>query len=236
MKAYKGFNKDMTCRGFQFKEGETYHEETAELCKSGFHACEDPIDCFEYYDPAGSVYREVELEDLADERNSADTKVCAKTIKIGAEIGIPGIVKAKFDYIKRHTTAESADNEAASAGESGAASAGAYGAASAGESGAASAGESGAASAGFKGAASAGAYGAAVSRGSAETNKNGIAVVRGNRVKARGGIGTVIVICEEEGSNYGIKEWKAAIVDGEKIKANTWYTLKDGEFVEVDGE
>ena len=55
MKAYKGFNSDMTCRGFQFKEGETYKEENAKLCESGFHACEDPIDCFNYYNPNESV-------------------------------------------------------------------------------------------------------------------------------------------------------------------------------------
>lgn len=56
MKAYKGFNNDLTCRGFQYKEGETYHAEKAELCKEGFHACENPLDCFEYYKPGNSVY------------------------------------------------------------------------------------------------------------------------------------------------------------------------------------
>ena len=63
MKAYKGFNKDMTCRGFQFKEGETYIEDKAELCRNGFHACERPLDIFAYYSPAESVYHEVELDD-----------------------------------------------------------------------------------------------------------------------------------------------------------------------------
>ena len=160
MKAYKGFNKDMTCRGFQFREGETYHEDTAELCKSGFHACEAPIDCFSYYAPAKSVYREVELDDVTDER-LADSKVCGKTIKIGAEIGIPGLVKAHFEFRKRNATTEHTDPKSASAGEYGAASAGASGAASAGASSAASAGAYGAASAGACGAASAGACGAA---------------------------------------------------------------------------
>lgn len=68
MKAYKGFNKDMTCRGFQFEEGKTYHEKYADLCQSGFHACENPLDCFEYYAPGQSVYHEVELEDVSDQR------------------------------------------------------------------------------------------------------------------------------------------------------------------------
>lgn len=78
MKAYKGFNKDMTCRGFQFEEGKTYEEKEAKLCETGFHACENPLDCYNYYAPGGSVYHEVELDDVSDERNNDDTKVCAK--------------------------------------------------------------------------------------------------------------------------------------------------------------
>lgn len=51
MKAYKGFDKNMQCHGFQFEEGKTYHEDEAELCKRGFHACENPLDVFGYYSP-----------------------------------------------------------------------------------------------------------------------------------------------------------------------------------------
>ena len=84
IKAYKGFNADMTCRGFQFKEGETYAEGKAKLCNSGFHACEDPIDCLGYYSPADSaVFHEVELDEVSEERGN-DTKICGKKIKIGA--------------------------------------------------------------------------------------------------------------------------------------------------------
>ena len=98
MKAYKGFTKDMKCRDFQFVEGETYHEDTAKLCEHGFHACEDPIDCFGYYSPAESVYHEVELDDVSDERED-DSKVVAKTIKIGSEVSLFGIAKAHVDYV-----------------------------------------------------------------------------------------------------------------------------------------
>ena len=77
MKAYKGFNRDMTCRGFQFEEGKEYHEDKAVLCESGFHACENPLDTFSYYAPGSSVFHEVELDEVSDERNSDDTKVCA---------------------------------------------------------------------------------------------------------------------------------------------------------------
>lgn len=87
MKAYKGFDKNMQCRGFQFREDETFHEEKAKLCEAGFHACEAPLDVFKYYAPANSVYHEVELGNVSDERED-DSKVCAKMIKVGAEINV----------------------------------------------------------------------------------------------------------------------------------------------------
>ena len=93
MKAYKGFDKNMRCRGFQFEEGKTYEEERAELCKAGFHACENPIDVFRYYAPGKSVFREVELEDVS-EMCEEDSKVCVKKIKIGAEISLRDMIRA----------------------------------------------------------------------------------------------------------------------------------------------
>lgn len=98
MKAYKAFNKDMTCRGFQFKEGETYTEPEAKLCKKGFHACLNPFDCWNYYDPFDSEIHEVELEDVSDERNKEDTKVVAKQIKIGAKLDLKGIINASISF------------------------------------------------------------------------------------------------------------------------------------------
>lgn len=59
MRAFKGFNKDLTCRGYQYEEGKEFHTERAECCDTGFHACEYPLDCFGYYDPAHSVFHEV---------------------------------------------------------------------------------------------------------------------------------------------------------------------------------
>lgn len=98
MKAYKGFNADMTCRGFQFEEGKTYeHEGEVKLCESGFHACEDPLDIFGYYAPSGSEFHEVELEGVSDERED-DTKVVAKKITIGARLGIDKIIKACVEF------------------------------------------------------------------------------------------------------------------------------------------
>ena len=98
MKAYKGFNRDMTCRGFQYAEGETYHTDTTKLCESGFHACKYPLDVLAYYPPSSSVYHEVELDEVSDECED-DSKVCAKTIRVGARMDIASLVKASVEYI-----------------------------------------------------------------------------------------------------------------------------------------
>ena len=162
MKAFKGFNKDLTCRGFQYKVGETYEEEKAELCSAGFHACESPVACLQHYNPATSVYHEVKLEEVSNEKDT-DTKRVGKKITIGAEIGIPEICRLTFEYVKEHCTNENnaEAGKPATAGEYGAATAGEYGAATAGYAGAATAGEYGAATAGEYGAATAGDRGAA---------------------------------------------------------------------------
>ena len=170
MKAFKGFNKDLTCRGFKYKVGETYEEEKAKLCQTGFHACESPVACFQYYEPATGVYHEVELDEVSNEK-CADTKLVGKKITIGKKIGIPEICSLTFEYVKDHCTNENnylkgkpavaGERGAATAGNYGAATAGKYGAATAGEYGAATAGECGAATAGYAGAATAGYFGAA---------------------------------------------------------------------------
>lgn len=102
MKAYKGFTKEMTCHGgFQYEEGKSYHEDNAKLCDHGFHACEYPLDCFNYFPPTESVFCEVELDGITGEREG-DTKICGTDIKIGAKMNIAGLIKASFDYVKAH--------------------------------------------------------------------------------------------------------------------------------------
>ena len=110
MKAYKGFNKDMTCRGFQYKEGGEYETAKAKCCASGFHACEHPLDCFNYYDPGQSVYHEVEVDGDID-RDLGDTKVAATKIKIGARLTIAGLVKAAIDYTMARVKPEAKEDE-----------------------------------------------------------------------------------------------------------------------------
>ena len=130
--------------------------------------------------------------------------------------------------------ATAGDRGAATAGDRGAATAGDYGAATAGDRGAATAGNYGAATAGYSGAATAGDRGAATARGKASTGSNGLSVARGNNVRVKGGISSILVIAEEKEDTHDIVDWKAVLVDGEIVKADTWYRLENGELVEVD--
>ena len=182
MRAFKGFNKDLTCRGYQYEEGKEFHTERAECCDTGFHACEYPLDCFGYYDPAHSVFHEVELSGEMD-KSGDNTKVCATDIKIGARLSIAGLVKMAIDFTMSKVNKEAGSDErhgfASATGYKGASSAtGDYGASSAtgncgassatGDYGASSAtGDYGASSAtGYKGASSAtGDYGASSATG-----------------------------------------------------------------------
>ena len=135
MRAFKGFNKDLTCRGYQYEEGKEFHTERAECCDTGFHACEYPLDCFGYYDPAHSVFHEVELSGEMDKSND-NTKVCATDIKIGARLSIAGLVKMAIDFTMSKVNKEAGSDErhgfASATGDYGASSAtGDYGASSA---------------------------------------------------------------------------------------------------------
>lgn len=202
MKLYKGFNQDMTCRGFQFEEGKTYTEDKAELCQSGFHACENPLECFSYYYPDKSVYHEVELEDVSDEKEDDSTKRCGKTIKIGARLDVAGICKAHFEYVEAKTTnGDSALSfSALSAQNNSALSARNYSALS------------------------------ALDRSSLSAGKNSVIAAFNSR--AKGGLNTLIALAVRDG-NGKIVDFAAGIVDGVNIKADIWYEVKDGKFVEV---
>lgn len=234
MKVYKGTDRQMKCRGMQYALGETaVFDGEPHLCKAGLHACEQPIDVLNHYAPNASRYFEADAEEVTDERESDDSKIVAKKMTLKAEIGVPGLVKAQIEYVKNQIGFEdaikraNAEKENHATGNQGAASAtGDQGAASAtGDQGAASAtGNQGAASAtGYQGAASA-------------TGKAGVALAAGYECKAMGALGCAICCVERgewDGEAHPIIAVKAAIVDGEKIKADTWYRLKNGEFEEV---
>ena len=232
IKTYKGFNKDMTCRDFQYEEGKEYAEESLEVCNHGFHACEYPLDCLNYYSPNESVYHEVEQSGEIQKHND-DTKVASTKIKIGAEISIAGLVKAAIEYtVKRvNKDAESDEKHGASSatGYKGASSAtGDYGASSA-------TGTCGASSAtGYKGASSA-------------EDKDTVAVAWGYKSKAKGVVGSFLVFADweytgsEDDTEYDRNNQSAWVlngakmvqVDGENIKPDTWYTIENGKISEV---
>ena len=189
IKAYKAFDKDLSCRGFKYEVGKEY-EETGDIkvCEKGFHACPYPLDVFGYYAPAGSRFCEVEQSGKINDSKS--DKVCSSKIRIGAELDIRGLVKAAVSYVKERCTNEcnAEPGKPATAGDRGAATAGYRGAATAGDSGAATAGDRGAATAGYRGAATAGYYGAATAGNSgAATAGNYGAATAGYRGAATAG-------------------------------------------------
>ncbi len=222
IKGFKGFDKDMKCKGFQYEVGKEYKCDKAKACETGFHFCENPIDVFSYYAPNDSVFAEVEGSGKTD-KHVDDSKIACTHIKIGSKIIISAIIEAaiKFTFSRAKwsngNTVNKKSGAASATGERGAASAtGWSGAASAtGERGAASAtGEIGAASA---------------------TGEQSIACGLGYRCMARGALGCWLVLAERESyiKSFTIKSVKTAKVDGKKIKADTWYTMTDGKFVEV---
>ena len=259
MKAYKGFNKDMTCRGYQFEEGKEYHEDNAVLCESGFHACENPIDCFRYYSPADSVYHEVELDEVS-EKKSDDSKICGKHIKIGTRLNILNIANLAVEYINSKIDDEKKESNtgyqsaATNTGyHSAATNTGCHSAAT--NTGYQSAatntgGHSAATNTGYQSAATnTGCHSVATNTGdySAATNtgchsaasvegKDSVAISTGFESKAKASLGSAICICERgewNGETYPLLAIKVAIIDGETLKPDTWYKLENGEFVEV---
>jgi len=99
MKGYKGFDKDMKCRGMQFEVGKTYeHEGDVELCKRGFHFCENPLDIFNYYPPADSKFAEIEAEGVSPE-TELDSKRVSKKLTVKGFISTQAMVKLSVDFI-----------------------------------------------------------------------------------------------------------------------------------------
>lgn len=137
--AYKGMDSKMQCRGMQYEVGKEFSVDgEIECCGNGLHACERPLDVLGYYPPGtGARYFRVEQSGDTARESGGDSKVASRKMRVEAEIGIPGLVKAHIEYVKAHTTSEYTDPERATAGDRGAATAGDSGAATAGNWGAA---------------------------------------------------------------------------------------------------
>ena len=315
IKSYKGFNPDMTCRNFKYEEGKEYETETAEVCINGFHACEMPLEVFQYYPPIKSVYHEVEQDGDISKADDGSTKIASTKIKIGTSIGIKGLVKAQIGFVfekSKNTTLGNDSTAASSKYKSTAASSGNWSTAatsgndstaatSGNDSTAASSGDySIAATSGYcsiaassghystaassvhcSTAASSGDYSTAVSSGHCSTaasaeykstavssgyksiaassgykssavvsgtgscavtsgdescaatfTPNGLAISCGKNCKVKGVIGSYIVLTEWNDTSDELIDAKIVRVDGKKIKADTLYSLKNGEFIE----
>ena len=236
--AYKGFEKDLKCRGFQYEVGKEYETDEAAACKTGFHACEMPLAVLSYYPPTTSRYCLVEQ---SGEMDVEDGKTASTRLKVCAEIGIPGLVKAQVEWVReRLKTEKCASGDlgvACASGDLGVACAsGTRGAACA-------SGDLGAASAsGTRGAACAsGTRGAACASGdlgaASASGKASAAMASGIDGRVKGAVGCALFAVERgehDGETYPIRSVAAAIVDGEVIKADTWDWCRDGKLVEVD--
>ena len=254
--AYKAMDKNMQCRGKQYEVGKTYHEDKADCCHAGMHACENPLDVLHYYPLKDSPrFFEVECGGNVD-KSREDSKLACTELTVKGEVNFAGLVKATvnavFNRVKGKEHFSSGDYSTAgssgygsTAGSSGnystAGSSGNY--STAGSSGDYStAGSSGnystAGSSGYGSTAgSSGDYSTAAATGAycnaKADGKDSIAVVNGACGKARGALGCYLVLTEYDNDGHMICA-KMARVDGSAIRENVYYTLKNGEFVEAE--
>ena len=223
MKGYKGFNKDMTCRNKQYAENTVFEEAEAEICSSGMHFCENPFAVLDYYGfvgANGALNEFAEVEALDECKTDDNEKYCTKKLKIGAKIGITGLIKAFVDF-----TFSKIDFKNASESNTGNWSA----ATNTGD-------QSAATNTGDQSAATnTGNWSVATNTGNwsaAAVGGNGsVAIATGYESKAKANVGSAIVVCERD-DNYNLIGIKAAIIDGKNLKADTYYTLINGEFIE----
>nr|DAP21455.1 MAG TPA: hypothetical protein [Caudoviricetes sp.] len=246
MKGYKGFSKGLVCRGKQYAENTIFEENDAKICESGIHFCKNPFDVLDYY---GFVNDNSELNEFAEVESLDDTqtddgkKFCTKKLKVGAKLGIAGLINAFVNFTLSKTKSESAAmntgwrSAAMNTGDHSAATNTGY--------------CSAATNTGyFSAATNTGDHSAATNTGdrsaatntgycSAATNtgKNGFAISTGIEGKAKGALGCYIAVAEwtydETADEYKLVGFKAHKVDGKEIKPDTFYALKNGKFVAV---
>ncbi|EHP8998726.1 hypothetical protein KP275_000481 [Salmonella enterica subsp. enterica serovar Infantis] len=212
---FKGFNKDLKCRGFQFAIGETFHHDgKVEACGSGFHACECPFDVFSYYPPAESRYAETISFGITDSEEGGDTKIASSSITIKDELTLPQFIQRGIEWIWSKID-KSLEQQIMCGNRSAATNTG-Y--------------QSAATNTGYQSAAT-----NTGNRSAAEVSgSQSVAASLGIEGKARASEGGAIVLCyrDEDGELIHIR---ASKVGENGIMPNTWYQLdKDGEFVECE--
>lgn len=200
-KTYKGFNKDLTCKGFQYEIGKEYQiDGHAEMCRNGFHACESPMEVFDYYDMLDSRFCEVEQSgEIVREKDG--TKICSSKIKIVAELKLAKMIKLGVDWIIEKTKISSDDKSIENRESS------------------AQIGSSG--------------YSAKIEC----TGEDCVICCAGHGSAVKAKAGSWITLSEWRYNEEKRRDVpvcvKTEYVDGARIKGDTWYKLKDGEFLEV---
>ena len=224
---YKGFDKDFKCRGFQYEVGNTYEtDDDIACCNRGFHACESPMEVFDYYDMLTSRFAEVEQSGKID-KEAASTKTCSSRIKIKAELKLADIINLGVEWLKEITSPSkieanntSNDGDYAQIGSSGdyaqIGSSGYY----------AQIGSSG----DYAQIGSSGDYAQIGSSG-----QDSVIMCAGHDSKAKAAIGSWITLAEWKRIEDVWKPIcvKTEQVDGKRIKADAYYRLIDGKFEEV---
>ncbi|EGH0383741.1 hypothetical protein ID214_000810 [Salmonella enterica subsp. enterica serovar Hvittingfoss] len=209
---FKGFNKDLKCRDFQFEIGKTFHHDgKVEACVSGFHACECPFDVFSYYSPADSRFAETISFGITDREEDGDTKIASASITIKAELTLPQFIQRGIEWIWSKID-KSLEQQIMCGNRSAATNTGYWSAAT-------NTGD-------WSAATNTGDWSAAEVSGS-----QSVAAAFGIEGKARASEGGAIVLCyrDEDGELIHIR---ASKVGENGIMPNTWYQLnEDGEFV-----
>ena len=203
--SYKGFDKNMECRGFQYEVGREYEMDgEIKCCNRGFHACKSPLEVWDYYDMLNSRFAEVEQSGKIDEEEKS-TKVCSSHIKIKAELKLADIINIGVEWLKDVTSPSKVKTDGVlndngdrkkQIGSSG--------------------------------------YSAKID----STGEDSVIMCAGNKSKAKAKIGSWITLAEweriDKKNRYVPICVKTEYVDGVNIKADTWYQLKNGKFVEVN--
>ena len=211
MKGYKGFSKGLVCRGKQYAENTVFEEDDAKICESGMHFCENPFDVLDYYGfvaDNGELNEYAEVEALDDAQTDDQKKFCTKKLKVGAKLGIAGLVNAFVDFTLDKIKKDSA---ATNTGSCSAAT------------------NTGSCSAAMN----TGDFSVAMN-----TGKDGFAISTGIKGKAKGALGCYIAVAEwtydESAGEYKLVGFETHKVDGKTIKPDTFYSLKNGKFVAVE--
>lgn len=206
MKGYEGFRKGLICKGKQYAENTIFEESEANICVNGMHFCKNPMDVLDHYpliDDNGEMCEFAEVEALDETFTDDDKKYCTKKLKIGARLSLAEFIKASFDVTYRQIK-EEVDNVSEKENV-----------------------VDNAKLAGGNGATLAGGDNAKLAGGEHSI------MVSENGGKAKGGIGSLIVMVERNGKGE-IVNYKAIQIDGDTYKEDTWYRLEDGEIKEAE--